>query len=273
VYVTDYDLFARLYDLEHRDFQADIELYHNFALRCGATQEGPPVLELGCGTGRVALALARAGVNVVGVDESAEMLALARAHVLEASLQEASLQEASLQEAGLDERVCLEQADVRALEWVERFPLAIYPLNGFLHLTTVSDQLSALHRIHRALLPGGFLIVDLPNPHAVLAPDAGGQLYLRRHFCSEQGTPITSLISTRTDLANQVQEMTLLYDEVGADGIVRRTAVELELRYTYRHEMAGLLRETGFELDAVHGSYDLDPYESDSSIMLFVAHT
>jgi hypothetical protein len=156
---------------------------------------------------------------------------------------------------------------------VDRFDLAIYPLNGFLHLTTVSDQLSALRRIQQALLPGGFLMIDLPNPHAVLAPDADGQLYLRRHFRSEQGTPISSLVSTRTDLANQVQELTLLYDEVGADGTVRRTAVELELRYSYRHEMAGLLRETGFELDAVYGSYELDPYESDSPIMLFVAHT
>jgi hypothetical protein len=156
---------------------------------------------------------------------------------------------------------------------VDRFALAIYPLNGFLHLTTVSDQLSALRKIHQALLPRGFVIIDLPNPHTVLAPGADGQLYLRRHFRSEQGTPISSLISTRTDLANQVQEMTLLYDELGTDGTVRRTAVDLELRYTYRHEMAGLLRETGFELDAVYGSYELDPYESDSSILLFVAHT
>jgi SAM-dependent methyltransferase len=263
VYVTDYDLFSRLYDLEHRDFQDDLELYRNFAARCGTTAGRTPVLELGCGTGRVALALAQAGFDVVGVDESAAMLALARAHVLEASLAE----------TGLEQRICLEQADVRAIEWVDRFALAIYPLNGFLHLTTVSEQLSALRKIHRALLPGGFLIVDLPNPHAVLAPDADGQLYVRRHFQSEQGDPITSLVSTRTDLANQVQDMTLFYDEVGADGALRRTAVELELRYVYHYEMAGLLREAGFELDAVHGSYELDPYESDSPIMLFVAHT
>jgi SAM-dependent methyltransferase len=262
VYVTNYDLFARLYDLEHRDFEDDIELYRNFAVRCGAIRDGMPVLELGCGTGRVALALAQAGFDVVGVDTSSAALALARVHV----------QEASLAEAGLAQRVCLELTDVRALEWVDRFALAIYPLNGFLHLTTVSDQLSALRRIRQALLPGGFMIVDLPNPHAVLAPDADGQLYLRRHFRSEQGTLISSLVSTRTDLANQVQDMTLFYDELGADGTIRRTAVDLELRYTYRYEMAGLLRETGFELDAVYGSYELDPYERDSDIMLTVAY-
>ena len=221
------------------------------------------MLELGCGTGRVALALARSGYRVVGVDTSPAALALA----------EAQVREARLPDAGLEQRICLVETDVRHIEWVDRFALAIYPLNGFLHLTTVADQLSALRKIHRALLPGGFLIVDLPNPHAVLAPDADGQLYLRRHFQSEQGTPILSLVSTRTDLANQSQELTLLYDEVGGDGTVRRTAVELELRYPYRHEMAGLLRETGFALDAVYGSYELDPYESDSPIMLFVAHT
>ena len=78
----------------------------------------------------------------------------------------------------------------------------------------------------------------------------------------------------RTDLANQVQEMTLFYDTVGyQDGVVRRTVAEMDLRFVYRYEMVGLLEQAGFEVDAVHGSYDLDPYESDSGIMLFVAHT
>jgi hypothetical protein len=68
--------------------------------------------------------------------------------------------------------------------------------------------------------------------------------------------------------------MTLFYDTVRCqDGVVRRTAAEMELRFVYRYEMASLLEQAGFEVDAVHGSYDLDPYESDSPIMLFVAYT
>ena len=252
--MSDYDLFAQLYDLEHRDLDDDLELYRNFAARCDG-----PVLELGCGTGRVALALAQAGFDVVGVDTSRSMLELAQARVVK---------------AGVGDRISLEHLDVREVAWSERFALAIWPLNGFLHLSERADQSLALRRVQRALLPGGFFVVDLPNPHVAFAPQSDDHLVVRRTFQTARGDLVTSLVSTRTDLARQMQRMTLLYDTVGCqDGIVRRTAAEMELRFVYRYEMVGLLKEAGLEVDAVHGSYDLDPYESDSPIMLFVAHT
>jgi SAM-dependent methyltransferase len=260
--MSSYDRFARLYDLEHGDFKDDIELYLNMAEQCRAPVGRTSILELGCGTGRVALALAEAGFDVVGVDHSMAMLDLARRHVRKAGLTD---------RAGAG-RVRLEQMDVRALDWMGQFALALYPLNGFLHLSTVSDQLSALRNIHRALLPGGFLLVDLPNPHTVFSPGADGQLYVRRHFCSEDGRPITSLISTQTDLAEQIQHMTLFYDEIGIEGIVRRTTIEMDLRFVYHYEMIGLLGQAGFEVDSVYGSYDLDPYQGESPLMFFVAH-
>jgi SAM-dependent methyltransferase len=248
-----YDLFARLYDLEHSDHSRDLELYRNFAARCGGR-----VLELGCGTGRVALDLAKAGFEVVGIDDSSAMLALARLHAMD---------------AGLGEKVDLKLMDVRTFRIEHRFSLAIFALNGFLHLTSVADQLAALRSVHRALLPGGFLIVDVPNPHESFTPDMDGLFLLRRRFRSEEGSLVTSMVSTHTDLATQVQEMTLTYDEVGADGRVQRTAVEMELRFVYRYEMEILLRQAGFKLDAVYGSHDLELYESDSETMLFVAYT
>jgi SAM-dependent methyltransferase len=252
--MSDYDLFAQLYDWEHRDLDQDLDLYRNFAARCDG-----PVLELGCGTGRVALALAEAGFDVVGVDESTSMLELAEARVAE---------------AGLGERVQLAHLDVREIAWAERFALAIWPLNGFLHLPERADQALALSRVRRALLPGGFAIVDLPNPHVAFAPQSDEQLVVRRTVQAPQGDLVTSLVSTRTDLANQVQRMTLFYDIVGCqDGVLRRTAAEMGLRFVYQYEMIGLLEGAGFEVDAVHGSYDLDPYESESAQMLFVAHT
>jgi hypothetical protein len=143
-----------------------------------------------------------------------------------------------------------------------------------LHLPERADQVRALCNVQRALLPGGFLIVDLPNPHVTFTPQSDDHLLVRRTIQTPQGDLVTSTVSTRTDLANQVQQMTLFYDTVGCqDGVVRRTAAEMVLRFVYRYEMEGLLEEAGFEVDAVHGSYDLDPYESDSAIMLFVAHT
>jgi len=250
--MSNYDLFAHLYDLEHADLQEDIALYRNFAARCDG-----PILELGCGTGRVTVALAEAGFQVTGVDNSAAMLALARTRVADAAL---------------SEQVGLEQADVQSLAMGSQFALAIYPLNGFLHLLTEEDQLAALQSAHRALLPGGFLILDLPNPHAVFTPATDGQLLLRRRFQAPDGNRISSFACSQTDLANQVQHLVLFYDQVDDRGVLYRTTVETDLRFVYRHEMAALLRQAGFTVDAVYGSYDLDPYEADSPIMLFVAY-
>jgi SAM-dependent methyltransferase len=249
--MSTYDAFARFYDLEHHKFDQDLDLYLHFASRCDG-----PVLELGCGSGRVSLALASAGFDVTGIDHSAAMLALARARAAD---------------VGLGDLIQLEQIDVRSIVWDERFALAIYPLNGFLHLPTEEDQHLALRNVHRALLPGGFLLVDLPNPHVVFTPDADGQLYLRKHFQSPEGNTISSCAVTQTDLANQVQELTLVYDEVDQDGLVHRTTVETRLRFVYRYEMTGLLREAGFKIDAVYGTYDLDPYQASSDVMFFVA--
>jgi SAM-dependent methyltransferase len=250
--MSDYDRFARLYDLEHQDFADDLDLYRNFALRCDG-----PVLELGCGSGRVCLALARSGFDITGVDTSEAMLDLARVHV------------ASVGFAG---RVRLEQADVRALPFEGRFALVIYPLNGFLHLLTVEDQLAALKCARRALLPGGFLIVDLPNPHVAFAPDADGAFLLRRRFASPDGHAIASLTLSQTDFAGQRQHLTLRYDEMDGDQLVQRTTAETDLRFVYRYEMEALLRQADLRIDAVYGSYDLDPYETDSDVMLFVAY-
>jgi SAM-dependent methyltransferase len=245
--MSDYDQFARLYDLEHRDFTDDLELYRNFAQRCDG-----PVLELGCGSGRVCLALARSGFDVTGVDTSAEMLSLARAYAVE---------------SGLSGRVHLEQADVRSLAFEGQFALAILALNGYLHLLAVEDQVAALACAYRALLPGGMLIVDLPNPHVAFSPDTDGEFLLRRRFSSPEGHSIASYTLSRTDLAGQRQHLTLRYDER-----FHRTTVEIDLRFVYRYEMEALLRQAGFEVDAVYGSYDLDAYETDSDVMVFVAY-
>ena len=190
--MNEYDQFARWYDLEHQGFRDDALLYENLALRCDG-----PVLELGCGSGRVCLALAEAGFQVTGVDSSKEMLALASRRA---------------REQGLLQRVRLEQVDVRSMAFCSQFALALYPLNGFLHLLTVEDQLAALRNAYQALLPGGVLVVDLPNPHVVFSTQSDGQVLLRRQFRTAQGGAAASYTITQTDLVEQRQALTLLYD-------------------------------------------------------------
>jgi SAM-dependent methyltransferase len=250
--MNEYDQFARLYDLEHRDFRDDIPLYHNLAMRCDG-----PVLELGCGSGRVCLSLAEAGFQVTGVDSSKEMLALASRRA---------------EERGLLDRVRLEQVDVRRMAFPAPFALILFPLNGFMHLLTVDDQQAALNNACRALLPGGILVIDLSNPHVIVNPQSDGQLLLRRRFRGAQGNAAASYAVAQTDLAEQRQRVTLLYEETDSQGLVRRTTVDTVLRFVYRFEMAHLLERAGLAVDAVYGSYDLDPYEAGSDLMLFVGY-
>lgn len=250
--MSEYDRFARLYDLEHQDVQDDILFYENLALRCDG-----PVLELGCGSGRVSVPLAKAGLQVTGIDTSTEMLALAARRAAE---------------QGVAQRIRFEHADVRSIAFESAYALVLYPLNGFLHLLTAADQLRALRNARRALLPRGLCVADVANPHAVFTAQHDGQLVVRRRFSIDGGGHGTSYIVTETDLAAQRQEMTLLYDEVDAAGVMHRTTVETVLRFVYHLEMVQLLERAGLMVDTVYGSYDLDPYETDSEIMMFVAY-
>jgi len=135
-----------LYDLEHESFDADIELLLNIAQAVG-----DPILELGCGSGRVLIPLADAGFTVVGLDASRPMLARA---------------ERAIAEAGVSDRVTLFEGDMRAADQAPGGPfgLVIFSLNSLMHLTTPDDQRSALEAARRALDPRGQLVIDTMNP-------------------------------------------------------------------------------------------------------------
>jgi SAM-dependent methyltransferase len=155
---VDYDRFAPFYDLEFGSFDDDLPLYRAFAAHVGH-----PVLELGCGTGRVLLPLAAEGYRVTGVDLSPAMLALARA---------------AAEEQGLADRVALVEGDIRSLAGLPEahFALAVSAINSFLHLETQEDQLAALRSIARCLRPGGLFIADLFPPHPELLAEYDGRL-------------------------------------------------------------------------------------------------
>lgn len=250
--MTDFDRFARFYDLDYEAFQEDLALYAGFAERTGG-----PLLELGCGTGRLLLPLARAGFEITGVDMSAKMLEVAREKV---------------REAGLEQQITLVQADMREVQLEKRFRLAFIAINSFMHLTTLADQLTALGAWHRLLAPGGLLIIDVYNPNPQQLLEADGRVELQeRWFDPATGATVMKQVSRTLDAARQLQHVLFIYDEVLPDGEVRRTLAPFQARYLYRFEGELLLDKAGFAPEQVYGSYDLDPYESDSERIIFVA--
>jgi SAM-dependent methyltransferase len=250
----DFDRFAPFYDLEFGSFDDDLPLYRAFAAHAGH-----PILELGCGTGRVLLPLAAEGYRITGVDLSPAMLTTAQAAVAE---------------QGLDGRVTLVEGDIRTLTGLPdgHFALAFSAINSFLHLETQEDQLAALAAVGRCLRPGGLFIADLFSPHPDLLMEYDGRYVHSGTFSDERtGERIDKFSSSVLDHAEQRIDTTFFYDRQRPDGTLVRSTAPFILRYVGRHEFALLLERAGFADVAFYGSYDLDPFTSASDRMIAVA--
>jgi len=247
------DSRARIYDAEHagRDITTDdIPFYLDLARESHA--RGLPVLELGAGTGRVTLPIARQGIDIVGLDNAAPMLDIARAN-----------------SAGLD-NVQWVQADMANFELNQRFGLVIIPFRSFLLLTTVAQQLSCLRTLHRHLVDGGRLALNFFNPDIAII--AAG---LERRDLWERATPAPHherWSRRRYDTAAQELQQDDIEHELTDEGaIITRIERNLRLRYVFRYEMQHLLSVTGFTVDSLYGWFDRRDFTSDSAEMVWIA--
>ena len=241
-----------LFDLDYGDFAEDLPFYENLGRRC----EGP-ILELGVGTGRVAIPLARAGFGVWGIDASDEMLARAGCKA----------------EPALAERLHLLPGDMRDFELGRTFDLLFAGLGTFHHLLTREDQLACLACVRRHLAPGGLFVCDLrPWWHEDWEEGTSVPfLHDWTRVLPSTGETVMKFRSVRSDRAQQVQHVTLIHDRLAPDGSVQRTATDVDLRFTTRYEMVGLLEASGLELDQLYGDFDLTPYDETSEYMITVA--
>jgi SAM-dependent methyltransferase len=243
---------ARYFDADYADYDEDIPALAAFAQRTGG-----PLLELGCGTGRALIPLARRGYRVTGVDLSPEMLRVAGAKA---------------RAARVARRVTLIQGDYADAPLAGPYAFAFVLMNTFMHLTTQDDQLRALRHWREHLAPGGTLLVDVfhPDVHA-LADMVGRMVHDRTWTDPETGLTVMKWVTCSVSLAQQTLHVTLIYEEIGEDGSVRRTIVPYDARYLWRYEAELLLKMAGFELETIFGDWDLSPFVSDSDRMILVA--
>jgi SAM-dependent methyltransferase len=229
----DMDTVARFFEAEYADYADDLPLVEAYAQRTGG-----PLLELGCGTGRLLLPLARAGYDVTGVDLSQEMLRAARARV---------------EAAGLTQRVTLVRGDYRNAPLAGPYRLAFVMMNTFLHLTGMADQLRALRHWREHLAPGGLLLIDVLNPDVAQLASLDGRLEWDKSWTDPQsGATFMKFLARTVDLAEQLIHVNLIYDEIAPDG---------EL----------LLDKAGFALEAVYGDPMMGPFSGDSDSLILVA--
>ena len=251
--MSEYDAFARFYDLEYWSYTDDLDMYAALAARAGSR-----VLELACGTGRIAIHLARAGFQVTGIDISDSMLAIAHRRLAAEGVE-------------IHHRVNLIEGDMRRFRLPGRFDLAIYAINSFMHLMTPADQARSLKCVARHLNEGGLLAIDVFNPDLSIYDSAGRTFYERTMTDETAGSSVVKLVATGVDREAQINRLTFHYDETRSDGGEQLTIAPITQRYVYRYELADLLARIGFDILEVYGNFRMRPFEPTSPKMIFVA--
>jgi SAM-dependent methyltransferase len=152
------------------------------------------------------------------------------------------------------------------------YSFACVLMNTFMHLTSQEDQLRALRHWREHLAPGGLLLVDVFHPDVGVLANMDGRLVHDRTWTDpETGQTVMKWATSTVELAVQTLHVTLIYEEFGADGSVRRTTVPYDARYLWRYEAELLLDRAGFELETIYGDWDLSRFTSDSDRMILLA--
>ncbi len=252
------NFYVETYDEAVPDWPGEMDFYYALAEEVKAS--GGSILEIACGTGRVAIRLARTGVRVVGLDFSKEMLAAA---------QEKSKGMANTRWV---------QGDMRSFDLGEKFDLALIPGHSFHNLDTAQDQADCLECICRHLKPGGRLVLHLDCPdfawygslmgemagvfedeHEFKHPQSGALVRESKAWTFE---PATQSVTCRTKWVE--------LDEKG--GVLAERFGELvRLHVIFPFEVEHLLKRSGYDIEATYGDFDRSPFTDKSPQMIWLA--
>ena len=243
-----YQHIAQYYDLLHNGLTEDIEFVATLA-----EETGGPILEVGCGTGRMLLPLARLGHQITGVDVSEEMLAIARDRL-------------ASERKGVQDRVSLQQFDFADIRLDKQFGLAIIAYNTLMHVGP-AELAYCLGNIRRHVWQGGALFIDVDNPADVHDPGQDGLLLLDRTVYNPERDEIVALtVSSTGDGENQTRDTVWIVDaSPAAGGLLERTVARSTLHYYFAHQLQQILETAGFNLIGQYGDYDQRPYQDDGS--------
>lgn len=245
---------ARLYDVDLLEDPGDLELYLALAARAAGR-----ILELGVGSGRLAVPLAAAGWSVTGVDLDPAMLARARARAVAADPQAAA-------------RLDLVEGDARTVRLKERFGLAFVALNSLLLFGDRAGQAAAIQCLADHLAPGGIAVVDVWLPDADDLGRYDGRVLLEFVRADpETGRTVVKTGSALHDAASQSIQLTTIYDEGGPGEPPARWLRSDRIRLVGADELRAAAEAAGLTTEVMAGGYDLEPIGPGSERAVLVA--
>jgi len=255
---ADEDKLAELYDLEHDDVVEDLPFYRELARRTGG-----PVLDLGCGSGRLFASLLDGGApRVLGIDGSAALVRRAEARIAD---------DERLAEAARDGRLSVMRGDVRALSTLnirERFDLAV-AVGVLPHLDGPEDTLRLLGGTRAVLARGGRLVIDDLGPAEMPDRDMPLSVDWRRALDGREVVRRSELVRRESPEGLRVAFSTIA-DAVQPDGTIARLPASHELWYPSPEALAALVMQAGMVVELSYGSHDLDPLGRASRRRIYV---
>ena len=237
---------ASYYTHTYRTRIEDVARYVELGLASGG-----PVLELGIGNGRIALPLARHGIEVIGVDKSVEMLADLRRRLKD-------------EPAEVRARLSFVRGDIRKVSLRRKYPLVICPFNTALHLYTRADVRSFLHVVKSHLTPGGTFVCDLSLP----VPRDLARSADRAYGAPPFNHPTLGRVKYEEifdyDRVRQILFISMFFTPKSGETVMS----PLAHRQFYPEEWQLFLEEAGFRVATIEGDFQAGPLTQESDVMV-----
>jgi SAM-dependent methyltransferase len=232
---------AALYDYEYRRRRADVTFYRQLAKQRLGSAKGARILELGCGSGRVTIPLARDGHTVVAIDQMPPMLAKLRQRIAKVP-------------ASVATRITPLAGELCTFKAPGTFPLVIAAFNVLEHLYTRGELAACLSRVADHLAPGGAFAFDVQLPDLEwLARDPTKRWAKTKFTDPSTGNPMLYSTNHDYDAINQIAVIRLYYEPV--DGKGPSKIVKLTQRKWFPAELEAAIAHAGFRLTARYGDF------------------